>query len=261
MDAAGARHAARFSLAGQVALVVGGGSGIGLAIALGLRDAGATVCIAGRNRDKLDAAARSLSLPERAAHACPADVLIEAQREALVRGVVQQHGQLDLLVNSQGAIVIQPAQEFSEAQYDTVMDTNAKSVYFMCQAAGRHMLARGSGSIINIASLSSFRGWPNSSVYGLSKHGVLSITETLASEWGTRGVRVNAIAPGFFMTELNRDRMKPERKARALDRTPMGRFGEVEELIGAAVYLASPAARFVTGSTLRVDGGYLAAGI
>lgn len=261
MDTADRRHADRFSLAGQVALVVGGGSGIGLAIAAGLGDAGATVCIAGRSRDRLDAAAQRLSLPGRAAHAFAADVMVEAQREELVRAVVQQHGRLDLLVNSQGAIAIQPALEFTEAQYDLVMDTNAKSVYFMCQAAGRHMLARGSGSIINIASLSSFRGWPNSSVYGLSKHGVLSITETLASEWGARGVRVNAIAPGFFMTELNRDRMKPERKARALDRTPMGRFGEVEELAGAAVYLASPAARFVTGSTLRVDGGYLAAGI
>ena len=123
------------------------------------------------------------------------------------------------------------------------------------------MLGRQRGSVINIASLSSFRGWPRSSLYALTKAGIVSMTETLAGEWATRGVRVNAIAPGFFMTELAQSAMDPARRQRALDRTPMGRWGTLDELVGAALYLASPAARFVTGTTLRVDGGFLAAGL
>jgi NAD(P)-dependent dehydrogenase (short-subunit alcohol dehydrogenase family) len=123
------------------------------------------------------------------------------------------------------------------------------------------MLERREGVIINIASLASFRGWSRSAVYGMSKFGVVSLTETLASEWASRGVRVNAIAPGFFLTALNRDRMSPERKQAAVWRTPMGRFGNTNEVVGAAIYLASPSASFVTGATLRVDGGYLAQGI
>ncbi len=255
------RHLERFSLQGQVALVIGGTSGIGLAIAVGMRDAGAVVCVAGRNADKLAVAVAQLSTDGAPAHGYQADVSDPAQRQALLAAVTQQYGHLDILVNSQGTIVIKPALEFTAEDYDNVVETNLKSVFFTCVEAGRLMLERGSGCIINIASLSSFRGWSGSSVYGLSKFGVVSLTESLASEWATRGVRVNAIAPGFFMTELNRDKMKPERKALALGRTPMARFGEVDELVGAAVYLASPGASYVTGETIRVDGGYLAAGI
>ena len=256
-----AHHLERFSLQGKIALVVGGTSGIGLAIATGMRDAGAVVCVAGRNADKLQAAVTQLSAGASTAHGYQADVGDPAQRQALIAAVLKEHGHIDILVNSQGTTVIKPALEFTPAEYDTVVDTNLKSVFFTCVDVGRQMIERGSGCIINIASLSSYRGWSGSSVYGLSKFGVLSLTESLASEWATRGVRVNAIAPGFFMTELNRDKMKPERKALALSRTPMGRFGEVDELVGAAVYLASPGAAYVTGETIRVDGGFLASGI
>jgi NAD(P)-dependent dehydrogenase (short-subunit alcohol dehydrogenase family) len=190
-----------------------------------------------------------------------ADVTDAAQLSALVSGVVRDHGHLDILVNSQGTTIIKPALEFKPEEYDQLLATNLKSVYFACLEAGRHMLERRSGSIINIASVSSYRGWPGSSVYGITKFGVVSLTESLAAEWARQGVRVNGIAPGFFMTELNQAKMKPERKANALARTPMNRFGKVDELVGAAVYLASPAASYVTGEIIRVDGGYLAGGI
>jgi NAD(P)-dependent dehydrogenase (short-subunit alcohol dehydrogenase family) len=175
--------------------------------------------------------------------------------------VIRDHGHIDILVNSQGTTIIKPALEFKPEEYDQLLATNLKSVYFACLEAGRHMLERRSGAIINIASVSSYRGWPGSSVYGITKFGIVSLTESLAAEWATQGVRVNGIAPGFFMTELNQAKMQPERKASALARTPMNRFGKVDELVGAAVYLASPAASFVTGEIIRVDGGYLAGGI
>jgi NAD(P)-dependent dehydrogenase (short-subunit alcohol dehydrogenase family) len=168
---------------------------------------------------------------------------------------------IDILLNSQGVTLLKPAEAFTEDEFDLITETNLKSVFFACTLVGKKMLARGSGSIINIASLAAFRGWGQSAVYSISKWGVVSITETLGREWATRGVRVNAIAPGFFMTELNKSRMSAERKAEAIHRTPMGRFGELGELVGAAIYLASSASSYVTGSTIRVDGGYLASGI
>ncbi len=251
----------RFSIRGQVALAIGGTSGIGRQIALGFAEAGATVAVASRNRDKVDRAVADIDAAGGTASGHTADVCDLAQIRDLVAAVVAEHGRIDILLNSQGTTVLRPAEEFTEEDYDLVLDTNLKSVFFCCQEVGRHMLERGSGSIINIASLSSYRGWSRSCLYSMSKWGVVSLTETLASEWGERGVRVNGIAPGFFMTDLNRERMSEERKRIAVERTPMARFGKLEELVGAAIYLASPAAQFVTGETIRVDGGYLARGI
>jgi NAD(P)-dependent dehydrogenase (short-subunit alcohol dehydrogenase family) len=181
--------------------------------------------------------------------------------ERLAADVAQNLGPLDVLVNSQGTTVIKPSIEVSEEEFDLVMDTNLKSVYFACTILGRAMLARGQGAIINIASLAGHRGWPRACAYAMSKHGVLGLTRTLGAVWAERGVRVNSISPGFFMTELNRARMPEARKQAALARTPYARFGALEELVGAAVYLASPGAGFVTGTDIAVDGGYLAAGI
>jgi NAD(P)-dependent dehydrogenase (short-subunit alcohol dehydrogenase family) len=251
----------RFSLKDKVALVIGGTSGIGKAIAAGMRDAGAALNVAGRDRAKLDAAVGDLSGGGTKVRGYQADVTDAAQLSGLVSGVIRDHGRIDILVNSQGTTIIKPALEFRPEEYDLLLATNLKSVYFACLEAGRHMLERRSGSIINIASVSSYRGWPGSSVYGITKFGVVSLTESLAAEWAQQGVRVNGIAPGFFMTELNQAKMQPERKAKALARTPMNRFGKVDELVGAAIYLASPAAGYVTGETIRVDGGYLASGI
>ncbi len=170
-------------------------------------------------------------------------------------------GKLDILVNSQGVTMLKPAEDFSRADYEQVMATNLTSVFFACSEVGRHMLGRGSGAIINIASVAAHRGFQLSAPYTISKHGVLALTRTLAAEWAPKGVRVNGLAPGFFMTALNREKMSAERKAMALRRTPMHRFGELEELVGAAIFLASPAATYVTGEMLRVDGGFLAAGL
>jgi NAD(P)-dependent dehydrogenase (short-subunit alcohol dehydrogenase family) len=253
-------NADRFSLEGQYALVIGGTSGIGRELAQGFLQAGARVIVAGSTQEKLDRALAHLAAYGKVS-GYRADVRDLEQLHGLVGITLAHHGHLDLLVNCQGITRLKPAEDFTPEDWSSIMDINLRSVFFACTEVGRHMLGRRRGSIINIASLSSFRGWPRSALYAMSKTAIVSMTETLATEWATRGVRVNAIAPGFFMTELAHSAMDPVRRQRALDRTPMGRWGELDELVGAAIYLASPAARFVTGETLRVDGGYLAAGL
>jgi NAD(P)-dependent dehydrogenase (short-subunit alcohol dehydrogenase family) len=249
-----------FSLEGQIALVIGGTSGIGKAIAAGFTRSGARVIVAGRDAGKLERAVAELrSLGD--AHGYRADVTDLAELRRLVGTTIADHGRIDVLVNSQGMTTLKPAEEFTTEDWDEVIGTDLRSVFFACTEVGRHMLGRGRGAIINIASLASYRGWQRSALYGISKAGVVSLTETLAAEWAKRGVRVNAIAPGFVMTDLNRDKMPAERKALALARTPMGRFGETGDLAGAAIFLASPASSYVTGETIRVDGGFLAAGL
>jgi NAD(P)-dependent dehydrogenase (short-subunit alcohol dehydrogenase family) len=249
------------SLAGLKALVIGGSSGIGEAAAQGFAEAGAQVAIAARRRDKLDAALSRLSERTDGARAYMADVTSEGDLRDLADRVFSDFGQIDVLMNCQGTTILKPAIDFSSAEFAHVIATNLTSVFSCCTTFGRAMIAQESGVIINIASLAAHRGWANSCPYAVSKHGVVGLTKTLAAEWAVHGVRVNAISPGFFMTELNRDKMPEARKEAALRRTPAGRFGDVRELVGAAVYLASPAASFVTGTILNVDGGYLASGI
>jgi NAD(P)-dependent dehydrogenase (short-subunit alcohol dehydrogenase family) len=255
------RHAERFSLTGQVALVLGGSSGIGRQIALGLHDAGAVVVPVGRTAAKVAEVNAALVAMGATANGLCADVTNPAELTDTIGRTVAEHGRIDLLVNSQGITILKPAEEFTRADYDHLIAINLTSVYFACAEVGRHMLQRGSGSIVNIASLAAHRGFQLSALYTVSKHGVLALTRTLAAEWATRGVRVNAISPGFFMTPLNREKMSPARKDAALRRTPMHRFGELDELVGAAVYLASPSASYVTGETIAIDGGFLSAGL
>jgi NAD(P)-dependent dehydrogenase (short-subunit alcohol dehydrogenase family) len=259
----GAPHetGSRFSLNGLTALVIGGSSGIGSALALGLREAGARVAIAGRTRAKVEAVTRRLRETDAAALGYTVDVADDAALDAFLERAIAELGHVDVLVPCQGITVLKPAEDFTAADYDAIMGTNLRSVFLCCTQIGRHMLARGSGAVVTIGSMAAHRGFPRSAVYAMSKHGVIGLTRTLAAEWAARGVRVNAISPGFFPTELTRQAMSEERRESALRRTPMGRFGALDELVGTAVYLASPASAFVTGVVVNVDGGYLAGGI
>lgn len=252
---------ADFGLDGRTALVIGGTSGIGLEIALGFQAAGARVVVASRDANKIDASVAKLKHKDARSvgYRVDASNLIEMRRFA--DQVWAEQGPIDILLNAQGTTVIKPALEFSESEYALVMRTNIDGVFWACIEFGRRMVEHGSGNIVNIGSLSSFRGWPGSSVYAMTKSAVVSLTQSLAAEWASTGVRVNAIAPGFFMTPLNQDKMSDARKALAIARTPMGRFGQLSELVGAAVYLASPAAGYTTGATISVDGGFLASGL
>jgi len=251
----------KFGLHGRHALVIGGGTGIGHAIARGLAQAGANVHLAARRAEVLAGTCLELRALGVDSRSFPVDATDTVALRQLVADVKQAVGVPDVLVNAQGVMSLKAAEEFDEQDYERIMDTNVKSVWFASTWFGREMLERGSGCVISIASLASFRGFARNGIYCMSKHGVRAMTETLASEWAPRGVRVNAIAPGFFMTDLNQHTMTPERKAKALSRIPMARFGELDELAGAAVFLASPAARYVTGATIPVDGGFLAAGM
>jgi NAD(P)-dependent dehydrogenase (short-subunit alcohol dehydrogenase family) len=250
-----------FALTGKTALIIGGSSGIGREIALGYAAAGARVLIAGRNREKLDRVAGEIGPGAAGEIAFSADVRSLSALAGLADTVEARHGPVHILVNCQGTTVIKPALDLSEAEYDAILDTNLKSVFFACTAFGRRMIARGNGAIVNITSLSALTGWANAAAYSASKWGVAGITQSFAAEWGEGGIRVNAIAPGFFLTDLNRETMPESRKAEARRRSAMKRLGELPELVGAAIFLASDAACFVNGTTLRVDGGYLASGI
>ncbi len=249
-------------LGGRVALAIGGSGGIGGAIGRGFAKAGAKVAVASRNGGKVEEAVAAIEARGGVASGHVCDATDIGALAPLIDEVVEAHGRLDILLNCQGINIFKPASEMTAEDYDTLMGINLRSVFFASQAAHARFRAQGGGgAIVNIASLSGHRGWPGAVVYGVSKHGVLGLTRSLAVEWADDGVRVNSISPGFFMTEINRDRMGEERKAKAMSRTPMNRFGDVEELVAAAVYLASDAARYVTGTDLAVDGGYLAAGI
>ena len=252
---------ANFSLEGRTALVIGGTSGIGLEVALGFQAAGAHVVVASRDANKINSSVARLKQKDARSAGYTIDASNLSAMRRFAEKVWSEQNSIDILLNAQGTTVIKPALDFSEDEYALVMRTNVDGVFWGCTEFGRRMVERKSGSIINIGSLSSFRGWPGSSVYAMTKAAVVSLTQSLAAEWANTGVRVNAVAPGFFMTPLNEKKMSDARKALAIARTPMGRFGQLSELVGAAVYLASPAAGYTTGATIAVDGGFLANGL
>jgi NAD(P)-dependent dehydrogenase (short-subunit alcohol dehydrogenase family) len=253
---------ASFALDGRVAAVVGGTSGIGLALARGLADAGADVAPVSRRQEQVDAAAADVEGRGRRAARVTADVGDRTSLESALQQVVAQLGKVDILINCAGITKRTPTLDVSDEEWESIIATNLTGTWRACQVFGRHMLARGYGRIINIASLASFVGLLEVAAYTASKSGVAGLTRALAVEWGNRGVNVNAIAPGVYRTALNSKLLDgTERGKEFLLRTPMRRFGNVEELAGACVFLASDAASFVNGEVLAVDGGFLASGV
>ena len=249
-------------LTGKVAVVVGGTSGIGRAIAHGFAQAGADVVPTSRRIEQVETAAREIEEFGRRSLRVTSDVSDRASLENVLRETTTAFGKVDILVNSAGRTKRAPTIDFPEDEWDAIIDTNLTGTLRACQVFGKHMLERESGSIINIASLSTFVALYEVAAYSASKAAVGSLTKSLAIEWSSRGVRVNAIAPGVFRTALNQRLLDETERGREFKlRTPMRRFGNVEELAGAAIFLASDAASFVTGEILAVDGGFLASGV
>ena len=249
-------------LASKTAIVIGGTSGIGLALALGLAEAGANVVPSSRHSGHVESAAAAIREKGRRSLAVPCDVSDRASLEALRDAACAEFGAVDILVNCAGITKRAPVLEMSEEDWNSILDTNLNGTLRSCQVFGRKMIERKLGRIINIASLSSFAAWNQVAAYGASKSAVASLTKSLAIEWAAHGVCVNALVPGVFRTQLNSALLDgTPRGKEILMRTPMQRFGKVEELVGAAVFLASDAASFVTGHLLVVDGGYLASGV
>jgi NAD(P)-dependent dehydrogenase (short-subunit alcohol dehydrogenase family) len=250
-----------FDLAGRVAVVVGGTTGIGRALALGLAEAGADVVATGRRENAVDECAAAIETLGRRTIRQPADVGSLASLERLRDACIGAFGRVDIVVAAAGITKRVPTLEMTEADWNRILDTNVTGMFRTYQIFAPGMIARRSGRLIGIASIASFVGLQEVAAYTASKAAVAGLTRALSVEWSRHGVTVNAIAPGVFETDLNREILKGARGQEFLTRTPMGRFGRTEELAGAAVYLASDAASFVTGQLLTVDGGLLAGGV
>lgn len=247
-----------FDLSGRVAVVIGATSGLGRAIAIGLAQHGANVVPTGRRQQQVEEVCREVQ--SRVVQA--ADVTKRESIEALRDAVLAALGRVDILVNAAGYTFRKPAAEVSESDWSAIFDTNLNGALRACQIFYEPLKRSGRGRVINIASLGSFLAFKDVAAYSASKTALLSLTRSLACEWARDGIMVNAIVPGVFPTEMNRSLiMGSERGKEMLMRTPMGRFGAAEELVGAAVLLASDGASFITGQTIAVDGGYLASGV
>jgi NAD(P)-dependent dehydrogenase (short-subunit alcohol dehydrogenase family) len=251
-----------FNLNGRVAVVMGGTSGIGRTMALGLAEAGADVVATGRREELVNAVADDIEQRGRKALRRSSDVQSRESIDALRGAVLKEFGRIDILLNAAGQIFRKPTHLVTEAEWNKLMDVNVTGMLRSCQSFYEPLVESGRGRVINIASLNSFVSLLEVAPYAASKGAVLSLTRSLAVEWAPRGVNVNAIAPGVFRTELNSGLLDGTGRGRELlMRTPMKRFGNVLELTGAAILLASDAASYITGQCLTVDGGFLASGV
>jgi NAD(P)-dependent dehydrogenase (short-subunit alcohol dehydrogenase family) len=250
-----------FSLAGKCAVVVGGTSGIGKAIALGLASAGANVVASSRSKEAVEALATCLEARGSKTLRIPSDVLDRASLQHLHDATLSAFGRIDILVNSAGITKRVPTLDCSEQLWQSIMNVNLTGTLRACQIFGATMLKQKNGRVINIASLSTFVAFHEVAAYGASKAAVGALTRSLAVEWAPYGVCVNAIAPGIFPTDLNRELLDSPRGKELIMRTPMARFGTVDEVVGAAIFLASDESAFTTGQIIAVDGGFLASGV
>jgi len=251
-----------FDLSGKVALVTGGNGGIGLGMARGLARAGARVIIAGRNAEKNAAAVVEISAIGPECGSIVADIAIEAEARSLAPRAVERFGRLDILVNNAGMPMRKLPQDHSTDDWRVVMDTNLSSAFWTCQSAYPEFKRLGAGKIINVGSHASILGAPFTTAYAASKGGLLQMTKSLACAWGRDNIQANAVLPGYIDTDMAKSarREVPDTEARVLSRTPAGRWGTLEDCEGIAVFLASPASDFITGTALLLDGGYAALG-
>jgi 2-dehydro-3-deoxy-D-gluconate 5-dehydrogenase len=246
-----------FRLDGKAALVTGASAGLGAAIATALAEAGADVACHGNSRSP-EASCEGVARAGRRARALVGDLSDKEVPRRLVGQTLDEFGRLDILVNNAGIIRRSPSVEYSEEDWAAVIEVNLNAVFRLSQLAGRHMVERGSGKIVNVASLLSFQGGLTVPAYAASKGGVAQLTKALANEWASKGVNVNAIAPGYMRTDNTAALQKDEtRNRQILERIPAARWGEPKDLAGAAVFLASPASDYVNGHVLVVDGGWL----